>query len=57
MRVALQHFGYCTSDEDLVVEHLLWKGRAQLASGYHLRLVAFGTSPPNKEKPIFKCSS
>ena len=54
MRVALRRFGCCTPMEDSVVEDLLSKGRAQLTSGYHVRLVAFGASPPDREEPGYE---
>ncbi len=48
MRVALRRFGCCTPMEDSVVEDLISTGRAQLTFGYHVRLVAFGAYPPDR---------
>ncbi len=53
MRVALRRFGCCTPQES-VVEDLLSTGKAQLKSGYHVRLVAFGASPPDKGEPGYE---
>jgi hypothetical protein len=54
IRVALRRFGCCTSYEDSAVDTLLTEGRTRLQSGYHVRLVAFGTSPPDEKDPGYQ---
>jgi hypothetical protein len=44
--VALRRFGCCDAADAPAVECLLEAGEAELSSGYRVRLVAFGTSPP-----------
>lgn len=54
IRVALRRFGCCTAHEDSAVETLLAEGRTELHSGHHIRLVAFGTSPPDEANPGYQ---
>jgi hypothetical protein len=54
MRVALRRFGCCYRDDARTVEQLLRSGRSQLDSGNQVRLVAFGTSPPEESNPHYK---
>jgi hypothetical protein len=47
MKVALRRFGCCDKRDSKAVDQLVSNGRATLASGNQVRLVAFGTSPPD----------
>lgn len=55
LRVALRRFG-CTGDRDVsrAVRQLMKRGRADLESGYRVRMVAFGSSPPADGDPPFQ---
>jgi hypothetical protein len=53
IRVALRRFGCCTEHEESSVRALLEAGQAELSCGYNVRLVAFGTSPPDSENPKY----
>jgi hypothetical protein len=54
MRVALRRFGCCAAANANVVKQLLRDGKAPLESGHQVRLVAFGTAPPEEPNPLYE---
>lgn len=49
IRVALHRFGCCPHASENLVERLLKEGSARLPTGHCLRLIAFGSEPPDRE--------
>jgi hypothetical protein len=51
LRAVISRLGDAAGDEDRIIDDLLKSGSATLASGYVVRLVAFGAFPPGEEVP------
>ncbi len=51
LKAVICRFGYSAEEDERVVHDLLERGTATLASGYVVRLVAFGAFPPGSEVP------
>jgi hypothetical protein len=51
LKAVISRFGNSDEEDDRVIEQLLNTGNATLASGYTVRLIAFGAFPPGSQVP------
>ncbi|HXK39946.1 MAG TPA: hypothetical protein VJ837_03870, partial [Candidatus Paceibacterota bacterium] len=51
LKAVIGRLGNTDEEDDVVVDELLRTGNARLASGYTVRLVAFGAFPPGSQVP------
>lgn len=51
LRAVISRFGSSDEEDDRIIRELLNTGNATLATGYMVRLVAFGSFPPGSEVP------
>ena len=51
LKAVISRFGNSAEEDDRVIQELLNTGNATLASGYSVRLIAFGAFPPGSQVP------